>query len=152
MRYIETTINIKKNILDNIAQTSKVLGKSQTEIIVMLLKKVIDNENSKVQICRRIKYQSCDDKNNWHTLHVLFEQNEYEYFLDLRKLLKMSLSFIIANAAKKYLKDLLNGNFTDNNRYQNYILSRENADGIIYWVLFWGIPKNLKKYITFVDH
>ena len=43
----------------------------------------------------------------------------------------------------------LDGKFTDNNLFRNYIISKENANGVIYWILFWGVPRNLERYITF---
>ena len=67
------------------------------------------------------------------------------------KLLKMSLSYIVAFAVKKYLKSLLDGESTDNYMFANYILAKEEAEGIIYWKLFWGVPKKLSKYLTFKD-
>ncbi|MFC1669698.1 hypothetical protein ACFL20_04845 [Spirochaetota bacterium] len=149
MEYIETTININKHLLGKINSASRLMGKSKTEIIVILLKKVMVEGSSNVKICRSVKYQDCDEKKNWHTFHIVLKSDEYEYFLDLRKILKMSVSFIVAYAVRKYLKSFLKSGFTDNNSFQNYILAREDADGIIYWLMFWGVPKNLEKHLTF---
>ena len=75
--------------------------------------------------------------------------DEYEYFLDLRKILKMSVSLIVAYAVEKFLDMLMKENNTDNNRYRNYIIAREVIDNIICWKLIWGFPRNLKKLLHF---
>ncbi|MFC1669225.1 hypothetical protein ACFL20_02455 [Spirochaetota bacterium] len=151
MYTIDTTININKDILSRVTEASNVFQKSRTEIIVMLLKKMMKMESSKVCINRGIKYQKCNNEVNWHTFHITFKGDEYEYFLDLRKLLKMSLSHIVAIAVKKYLKSLFSEKSTDNYMFSNYILAKEDADGIIYWKLFWGVPKKLSEHLSFKD-
>ncbi len=151
MYNVQTTLNINRGVLSKITEAAKFLGLSRTEIIVMLLKKIMNNDSSKACIHRSIKYQKCNNGENWHTFHISFNSDEYEYFLDLRKLLKMSLSYIVAFAVKKYLKTLISGKATDNNLFNNYILAKEDADGIIYWKLFWGVPKKLTEHLTFRD-
>ena len=149
MYNIKTTININKELLKDIAKVSHARGKSRSEIIIMLLKNIMDKESNRANIHRSIKYQKRDDKKNWHRFHICLKGNVYEYCLDLKKILKMSLSHIVAHAAKKYLKNLLYEKNTDNYLFKNYVIAKEDADGIIYWKLFWGIPKKPEKFITF---
>ncbi|MFC1670493.1 hypothetical protein ACFL20_08875 [Spirochaetota bacterium] len=151
MYAFQTTLNIDSAILKDITDASKLSGTSRTEIIVMLLKKTMKNDSTKAYMQRTIKYQDCNDKGNWHTFHITFKGDEYEYFIDLRKLLKMSLSHIVAFAAKKYLKSLISEDSTDNYTFTNYIIAKEDANGIIYWKLFWGIPQKVEEYLTFKD-
>ncbi|MFC1669404.1 hypothetical protein ACFL20_03375 [Spirochaetota bacterium] len=151
MYNIQTTLNINKNVLYKLNQASDVSGRSRTELIVMLLKKVMKNDCVKSCIERSIKYQQCNEKKSWHTFHITFRGDEYEYFVDLRKLLKMSLSYILAFAVKKYLNSIISGESTDNYMFENYIIAKEDADGIIYWKLFWGVPDKIAKYINFHD-
>ncbi|MFC1670500.1 hypothetical protein ACFL20_08910 [Spirochaetota bacterium] len=151
MHAIQTTLNINKATLKDITKVSNFSGKSRTEVIVMLLKKIMKNESGKACIHRTIKYQKYDDKGNWHTFHITFKGDEYEYFLDLRKLLKMSLSNIVAFAVRKYIKSIMSEESTDNYMFSNYILAKEDANGIIYWKLFWGIPQKVEEYLTFKD-
>ena len=148
---IKTTLNLDKNVLNKITEASIYLGISRTKIIVMLLKKVMKKDSYKASIQRGIRYQECNYKENWHIFHITLNNNEYEYFLDLRKLLKMSLSYIVAYAVKKYLKSLFSDKSRDNYMFSNYVLAKENADGIIYWKLFWGMPGKIEKYLSFID-
>ena len=148
MSKIETTINISIKNLESIMFASSVTGETRSEIIVRLLKQVMKKESLEGSICRRIKYQKSEVGESWRRSHVRFKGDEYEFFLDLRKILKMSLSHIIANAIKKYLNHLINGKNTDNYLFNNYVIAKEDADGVIFWKLFWGIPKNPEKFLT----
>ena len=64
---------------------------------------------------------------------------ECEYFLDLRKLLKLSVSLILVYAVEKFLDKLLKKNSTDNNRFRNYVFIKDVIDDIICWKFIWVI-------------
>jgi hypothetical protein len=70
-----------------------------------------------------------------------------EYFLDLRKLMKMSVSLILAYAVEKFLDTIMSRNNTDNNRYRNYLIIREIIDNITRWTFIWGFPPNIEKFL-----
>ena len=146
---IQTTLNIHKDIMEKITQASKNTGMSGREIIIKLLMKVMSNDCKKATITGSVKYQESDKKEMWRPFHIQYKGNEYEYFLDLRRLLKMSLSYIVAYAVKKYMNIILYGEDTDNYIFQNYILAQEFANGVIFWKLFWGFPKNVEEFIEF---
>ena len=151
---IATTLNINKDILEEIANVSDITDKSRTEIIILLLKKVMCDNKIKARINCSVKYQPCDEKDKWHRFHVSFKVGDYECFLDLRKVFKMSVSCLVAFAVKKYLKkllkEILEGVHTDNNRYKNYILAKSSCNGIIFWQFFWGIPSNLPEHLKYI--
>jgi hypothetical protein len=72
-------------------------------------------------------------------------QDEYEYTQDLRKVYKMSLSYVIAYAVNRFL-DKIVGMFTleeymgeiDNLLYRNYVISYKLIGGIHCWKYCWG--------------
>ena len=151
---IATTLNINKDILEQITEVSDITGKSRTQIIIMLLKNVMDDHKMKARINCSIKYQPCDEKYKWHKFHVSLKVTDYECFLDLRKVFKMSVSCLVAFAAKKYLKhllkEILEGNYTDKYPYQNYVLAKSSWNGTIFWQFFWGIPSNLREHLKYI--
>jgi hypothetical protein len=78
---------------------------------------------------------------------------EYEYYLDMRKFYKMSVSFILAYAVMKYINEvvneLLNGNKnTDNYSYRNYIFIKTTSNETICWQIYWGVPQKLPYIIS----
>ena len=135
-----TTINIRREVLSKITNAAIQSNKSRREIIIYLLKLVARNNDSHLRGFGTVKYQSDDDPDNWHCFHIRFKPDEYEYFLDLRKVCKCSVSHLVAIAADKYLNDIM-ANVDNYALFSNYVLRREIIDGIICWHLYWGYPE-----------
>lgn len=141
---IETTMYVHKSILNMLDERAETDGRTRIFIIKLLMQRVMQDNQQMIKINSRIKYQGRDEKDNWQRIHVVLNEYEYEYYLDLRKFFKMSVSFILAYAAIKYLDELLDwGNNTDNYLYRNYIFIKESIDGIVCWKTYWGIPLKL---------
>ncbi len=150
---IQTTLYIHKSILEMLNRGSVITGESRTAIIKHLMQRLMSDNRKMLQSYSRIKYQARDDKENWHRLHIIISEYEYEYYLDMRKFYKMSVSFILAYAVKRYLNEVVYAlldmnNNTDNYRYRNYILIKKILDGIICWQIYWGIPQKLASLIS----
>ena len=146
---IETTVYMNSSILEMLNNAAKITGKSRIYIIALLMQKIMSNNHEKLKFFSRIKYQKRDKKEKWHRLHITLNEYEYEYYLDMRKFLKMSVSFILAYAVRKYVDTVVNKLLdrkiiTDNYRYRNYIFIKETFDNeVICWKIYWGIPKEL---------
>ena len=140
---IATTLNIHISVLSKINYASQRLCKSRKKIIVMLLMKIMRDNCLFKQGFSTVKYQLDDIKCNWHCFHIRFREDENEYFVDLRKLTKYSVSCLLAMAVDRYLLKLMKHGrkSVDNNLYfTNYLLHREENDNIISWRLYWGFP------------
>lgn len=144
---VETTLNVHEDILEEVQRAAELLDRSRTEIIVSLLKIVMRHEPGGQTGCRGVRYQEKSDRGSWRRVHVRLRWDDYEYFCDLRKFLKMSVSCLLAYAVKKYMKKLFDGDESDNYQFKNYILSRRTKDGYIYWHILWGYPPDVEKYI-----
>ncbi|OHD63030.1 MAG: hypothetical protein A2176_09420 [Spirochaetes bacterium RBG_13_51_14] len=75
----------------------------------------------------------------------MLKPDEYEFFLDLRKVFKQSVSRLVAYAIDKYLDEITQKirKGSDNYRFKNYAISRIIIEGVICWVLYWGVPRKL---------
>lgn len=144
---IETTLRMNIKTLEKLNNASALLKTSRTYLIRLLLKKYCE-DNRKLKIfLSSVKYQKRDKSIQWHAFHLTLREDEYELCLDLRKIYKMSLSFIIASAVSKYLIELIKefrknqhlGN-TDNYLYKNYLFFWQNTNGINNFTIFWGYP------------
>ena len=143
---IETTIYVHKRILEILNKRAEITGKSRTFIIKLLMQRVMSDNQKMIKSYSRIKYQARDAKENWHRLHVGMNEYEYEYYLDMRKFYKMSVSFILAYAVMRYLDEVIKElaerkSSTDNYPFRNYILTKEIIDEVICWQIYWGIPQ-----------
>jgi hypothetical protein len=144
--FIETTLHINNIILEMLNRGAAITGRSRTFIIKLLMQRVMKDNQKLLKSYSRIKYQERDLKENWHRLHIIMNEYEYEYYLDMRKFFKMSVSFILALAVRRYLDEILNELLhrnidTDNYLYRNYIFIKKTIDEVISWQIYWGIPR-----------
>lgn len=144
---METTLNIHTDIVKTIAESALSRGITRNELIVLLLKRIMDEARHSVRTGRLVRYQKRRPRAEWHRIHARFEADEYEFFLDLRKLLKMSLSHILADAVEKYIDAITDETEVDNNLYSNYMIIKEEIDSIPCWVLIWGNPPSIMRLL-----
>ncbi|MBP7736067.1 MAG: hypothetical protein KA369_08870 [Spirochaetes bacterium] len=144
---METTLYIQNDIFQQITKAARIKEISRSAMISILLKKVMNETKNPDCLWKMVHYQQKRKPEEWHRFHFVMRPDDYEYFLDLRKLLKMSVSLILAYAVNKYLHKLLSKNITDNYRYQNYIIIKNNIDTIPSWTLVWGYPPNISDYL-----
>ena len=144
---METTLNIRHDLLQQIARVAQSEGVSRSEIIMFLIKKTTADMSSPEGFGSLVRYQSRQKSGNWRVFHVQVREDMYEYWLDLRKLLKSSVSLILARAVVKYLGKPLEKNGTDNYRCTNYVLMKTVFRDVIVWKLIWGYPPDLEKLL-----
>jgi hypothetical protein len=146
--FIETTMYVHINLMQKLNNGANATGRCITSIIKLLMQRVMEDNQKLLKSCSRVKYQERDVKENWHRLHLVLNEYEYEYYLDMRKFFKMSVSFILAYAVRRYLDEILcelhNGNKnTDNYCYKNYIFVKNVIGKVICWKIYWGVPPKL---------
>jgi len=130
---MKTTINIQINIFEQIVEAAKTHGISSSEMILLLINKIAADIAIPEKIGSLVKYQTRRKPKDWHVFHVQVREDMYEYWLDLRKLLKMSVSLILAIAVKKFLSKPLKIKTSDNYLCKNYIIIKEVIDSVIIW-------------------
>ena len=148
---IESTLHIHKSILEMLNKGSEMTGENRTFLIKLLMQRIMNNNQKLLKSYSRIQYQGRDVKENWHRLHVVVNEYEYEYYQDMRKFFKMSISFILAYAVIRYLDEIINellvsNKSTDKYYFRNYIFIKETVNGVICWQIYWGIPLKIPLY------
>lgn len=152
--YVDTTIIINFTLLDRIAHASYMSGISKNHLISSLMRRLSDDHKILVRSWTRVRYQERDPDRNWCRMHLSLRPDEYEFFLDMRKAFKCSVSCLVAYAIEKYLDQIINKirQDPDNYRYKNYMIFRIIIDDVICWMYYWGIPRTLisnpQKFIT----
>ena len=148
---IESTLYVNKSIQEMLDTASEKIGRTRIYLIKLLMQRVMKDNQRLLQSYARVKYQDRDRKENWHRFHIILNEYEYEYYLDMRKFFKMSVSLILAYAVINYLNDVMNelqkgNNNTDNYLYKNYFFIRETINEVICWKAYWGLPQKLPIY------
>jgi hypothetical protein len=146
---IETTINVNIDIKIRLAVASEACGISISNLIVKLMKRAMKKPEVMVRCFTRIQYQQRAPKNLWRRLHVTLFSRDYEYFLDMRKLSKRSVSLLVAisteNLLDALLVEVMNENYdeeADNYPFDNYIIQHNKFGVVSCWKIYWGIPEN----------
>ncbi len=148
---INTTINIKSSLLFMLSEVSGDHGLSINKIIMILIYKLLKNCSIKATLFNTVKYQRTVDDIAWHTLHVSFSGDIYEKALDLRKVMKMSVSYLIARAIELYLNEVINEisqkKHADNYLQEYAFISGKNKKSLNF-TIFWHAPSKgtIKKY------
>ncbi|OHD70438.1 MAG: hypothetical protein A2W19_15605 [Spirochaetes bacterium RBG_16_49_21] len=145
---METTLNIRVDILERVAKAAQLKNMTCSEMIVLLIKQVMGDIRFPEPIGRLVRYQERRWPKDWRVFHVQVREDDYEYLVDCRRLFKMSVSLILAYAVQRYLSKLLKRKMTDNYHFMNYMLIRETIDNLISWRLIWGFPPNLEKLLA----
>ena len=139
-----TTLNIHPEIFKKISGAADKLQKSRRALIVSLLMRLMKDNNRFMGGFKTVKYQPDNKIGKWHCYHISFKQDEYEFFLDLRKLCKCSVSFLLAIAVDCYLDECsqkIKKNMDKYPIFNNYVLRQDVLNGIICWHTYWGFPK-----------
>lgn len=140
---ITTTFNLHVRIFEIIKKVALAEKTSCRNIIIQLLKMLMNDIDPEEFSFKTVSYQARDDAKAWRCFHMRCNEDEYEFFLDLRKITKCSISLLIARAVKKYLnsdKSVIRKLYTTSLAFKNYLFAHERIQGIYCWRLFWGVP------------
>ena len=141
---VTTTLNVRADILSIVSGIALRLELSRRDVIVLLLMKIMRDHRRFRRGFGTVQYQPDNIMENWRCVHIRLREDENEYFVDLRKICKRSVSLLLAIAVDKYITELLTDEgfkINDHVRFCNYVLYGEIVDGdIISWRLYWGFP------------
>ncbi len=149
---IDTTLNVKRVVLMNIDDASAECSTSRSHLISLLLKRLLKKNTTDKNRFSRVKYQKRDKKAGWKRPHVFLDYDLYEKCIDMRKVNKMSVSYLVFIAYTLYfdtvVDELRNGEETDNNLRQYIFIWKKHGDVFSYTV-FWDFPPEecLLKYL-----
>jgi len=154
MMIIETTAYLDMECVDLLAGMAEEAGVSRSKLVVLLLKRVMKDHAALVRYDGAVKYQKRKPVDKRKRLHVAVELRDYEFFIDMRKLFKWSVSFLIAFAVREHLEELMvkladekYDEYADNYPYHHYFIIPERVDSAICWKIYWGIPENPNKLL-----
>ncbi len=140
---METTLYIRMDILKKIQCAAQLKNISCSKMIAILLRQVMGSIQNPWPVGILVRYQQRRKPEEWYTLHVQLIEDDYEFVQDMRRLLKLSVSLMLAIAAKKYLTKLIKGKVIDNYPFlKNYFVGKEAIDNIMYWRFTWCYPAN----------
>lgn len=139
---LRTSINMNIAVFVEIGIAATRLGKSRREVVIMLLTRIRHDFHLFEGGFRLVKYQSRDPLARWHCFTISFKKHENELVTDFRKLGKYSVSYLVALAADRYLRELMQDGGDGHNyvELKDYAVGKRIDNGLICWELYWGDP------------
>ena len=139
---IKTSVYINTDKLVKVMEYSAANGLTYNEVITLLLKKMQADGGCNIRKFSAVKYQNDDPDKNWVTKTVYFEEICYEFFTDMRKFFKISVSFLLAKAIDLFLETILMEENQRNYADHDWDITRKEDDFSEIWTIFW---KNMLK-------
>jgi hypothetical protein len=140
---IATSINMQNRIFDVISCAAVKRSTSKREIIVRLLMMVMRDVEKFRKDFIAVRYQPDDSLGRWYCFSIKFKPDESEFFSDLRKLCKCSVSLLVALAVEKYLDELMSSmvkKVINYPRFSGYRIICKIDSGTVTWKICWGTP------------
>lgn len=109
-------------------------GTSWNDAAVMLLARFMRAKPARVKTRTAVRYQGDDRPDAWRTMHIQMSDDDYEFFTDMRKLFKMSVSLLLALAVQHYQ---CKGIKKDNNPYSRHEIRYTIGENHITWHITW---------------
>ncbi len=136
---IKSSVNInigKLSLLENFSEANEL---SVNEVVALLLRKILEDGKYSTRKFRAVKYQEIDPDKNWETLTVYFEDVDYEFFTDMRKFFKESVSLLLSKAIDLFLDTILSEvkEILLNYANSDWDIRRDDIETGVIWTIYW---------------
>ena len=140
---IKTTLYLESSSIESIRMVAEAAGLDHGQVVMALVRRCAVDVKKRPSVWSRVRYQERKSGASRRRMHMAVNPDGYEYSIDLRKMMKMSVSFIVAEAVKLYLDEVLAIllNTGDKYCYRNYAMLQFSVNDVICWILCWGIPQ-----------
>jgi hypothetical protein len=135
---LRTTINFEAPRLENLISRCEECGLPVQTVIKKAVKLYIDASKRQKPPWHTITYQ--DNAPQYKKLHFSMHPFEYDTYLDIKKLHRLSFSYIVAIALDMFLDQILTGDYPQSYpifAYGKFCITKEDCT---FWIFTWGIP------------
>ncbi len=140
---IDTTLNVKTEVLERIDSVASRFSITRSRVVSLLCKQLLSRHRTDKNRFSRVKYQKRDKNASWKRPHVVMDYDLYEKCIDLRKLNKMSVSYLVTVAVTLFLDELIDrlrrGDGEDAD-LRHYIFVGSRKGNVFSYTVFWDFP------------
>lgn len=124
-------------------RASERTGKSLHNLIIELMYNYAKDYKFTSIARGTVKYQTADSRKNWRFLRISLQEEDYELFTDMRKVMKKSVSYLVALAIKKYLDNIISKILNNVFNYTSltYYSGGERIGSLQRWKFTWMLDK-----------
>ncbi len=155
--YIDTTYVMCEDVIMLLAEAEEKTKRPQEELLVIAMRMMLKDSDTYFRMDGRIEYQKREDKETGekikkHRVKMRLTCREYDYYQDMRKLFRRSISLVMAIAVRTYLAIIVEAivNKTewtvlaDTYPFENYAISINRICYAPTFRIWWGLPANLE--------
>ena len=149
---IRTTCVMKLDVWAALLDASLKTKMDMCTILVRITKMLFRDYSKYVNLYGQLKYQERTPKGTKKRVHISMSECTYDYFQDMRKVFRKSISFMFAIAVEEYLdqivEELLKQECVkpeDNYPFENYAILEKRIEDVTCWLICWGVPEDVTK-------
>jgi len=139
---IKSSVYINTAKMQKLEEFSADKGLDFDDVVALLLRKILSAGNLYAKKFVAVKYQAADPDKNWKTATVYFEDVDYEFFTDMRKFFKESVSLLLSQAIDLFLDTILSEvkEILLNYANSDWDIRRDDVEMGVIWTIFWKNP------------
>ena len=100
---VATTVNIAPGVKMMLDRAAEAAGLGRSEIVVLVMRKMLKDFRRYAPHDRAVRYQERNPPFKRKKFHLELSRRDYEYFLDMRKFFKRSVSLLVVFSVEEYL-------------------------------------------------
>ncbi len=155
--YIDTTYVMCDDVIERLADAEERTKRPQEELLVLSMRLMMKDYEAYEREDGRIEYQKrFDEETNEpikkHRVKMRLSIREYNYYQDMRRIFRRSISLVMAIAVRNYLAKIVAALLCENPDvvladtypFENYAIMGKCIENIPTWRIWWGVPPKLK--------
>ncbi len=155
--YIDTTYVMCEDVIALLDEAEEKTKRQKEELLVLAMRMMLKDSENYYRPDGRIEYQKRIDtetgeKITKHRVKMRLTHREYDYYQDMRKIFRRSISLVMAIAVRNYLAIIVEAivNKTaktvlaDTYQFENYAIFINRICYAPSFRIWWGLPKNLE--------
>lgn len=122
-------------------KASQQTGLSMNDLITQLMYHYAKDHKKMWVEDGTVQYQNVDKRENWHVFRITLAKKDYELFTDMRKVMKKSVSLLVALSIKKYLNTIVIDILKHVYKYTSLMHDAVSIkfNNLRYWIFKWKI-------------
>lgn len=144
---IATTYVVVDSVRESLAEAVTHTGVKANALAASAMEMLLQSYHEETKGGGGIAYQERTPRGSKKRVHFSLGEMEYEFFNDMRKFFRKSISFLIAIAVRKYLpiivERILNKVVAlkkNNYPLYKYAIRRKCIENNVFWLIYWGLP------------
>ncbi len=158
---INTTYVMCDEVIALLTEAEEKTKWPREKLLLLAMRKMMKDYEVYERADGRIEYQKRFDEKSGHRINkqrvkMRVHSFDYNYYQDMRRIFRRSISLVMAIAVRTYLETIVEAILSKTNDtvladtypFQNYAIMGKCIENIPTWRIWWGVPEKLKLLLT----